>query len=128
MQARNLHQAKNLHNDIFVGKKIRFQRKMLKMSQKTLADHLKVSSQQIQKYETGLNRVSAGRLKEIADILSVPIAFFYADLFTKQDTPTQHDEIASNREEYFLLKSFRELKPKKQKAILWLISDQNESF
>ncbi|ETS06116.1 hypothetical protein Q654_01404, partial [Bartonella henselae JK 50] len=35
MQARNLHQAKNLHNDIFVGKKIRFRRKMLKMSQKT---------------------------------------------------------------------------------------------
>ncbi|CAF28188.1 helix-turn-helix domain-containing protein [Bartonella henselae] len=67
MQARNLHQAKNLHNDIFVGKKIRFRRKMLKMSQKTLADHLRVSSQQIQKYETGLNRVSAGRLKEIAD-------------------------------------------------------------
>ncbi|GAB5038732.1 hypothetical protein BHOIPH791_05260 [Bartonella henselae] len=76
MQAKNLHQAKNLYNDIFVGKKIRFRRKMLKMSQKTLADHLRVSSQQIQKYETGLNRVSAGCLKEIADILNVSIAFF----------------------------------------------------
>ncbi|MDM9993834.1 helix-turn-helix transcriptional regulator, partial [Bartonella henselae] len=128
MQARNLHQAKNLHNDIFVGKKIRFRRKMLKMSQKTLADHLKVSSQQIQKYETGLNRVSAGRLKEIADILSVPIAFFYADLFTKQDTPTQHDEVASNREEYLLLKRFRVLTSVKQRAILQLLSEPNESF
>ncbi|CDO47395.1 helix-turn-helix domain-containing protein [Bartonella henselae] len=128
MQERNLRQDKNLHNDIFVGKKIRFRRKMLKMSQKTLADHLKVSPQQIQKYETGLNRVSAGRLKEIADILSVPIAFFYADLFTQQEHLIQHDEIISSREEYLLLRRFRILTSVKQRAILQLISDQNESF
>ncbi len=47
------------------------------MSQKTLGQHLGVSFQQIQKYEKGLNRVSAGRLKEISDILNVPLAFFY---------------------------------------------------
>ncbi|WP_019221152.1 helix-turn-helix domain-containing protein [Bartonella senegalensis] len=132
MQGKNLHQAKNLRNDIFidkfVGKKICFQRKMLKMSQKQLANLLGVSSQQIQKYETGLNRVSAGHLKEIADLLNVPIAFFYADLVTKPHPAYQHDEVASSREEYFLLKSFRELKPRKQKAILWLISDQSENF
>ncbi len=40
---------------------------MLKMPQKTLAQHLGVTFQQIQKYENGLNRVSAGRLKEISD-------------------------------------------------------------
>nr|WP_244426879.1 helix-turn-helix domain-containing protein [Bartonella senegalensis] len=98
------------------------------MSQKQLANLLGVSSQQIQKYETGLNRVSAGHLKEIADLLNVPIAFFYADLVTKPHPAYQHDEVASSREEYFLLKSFRELKPRKQKAILWLISDQSENF
>ncbi|EJF76638.1 hypothetical protein MCO_01573, partial [Bartonella sp. DB5-6] len=49
-------QTKTL-NDIFVGKRIRFRRKMLKMSQKQLAHALSVSYQQIQKYETGLNRV-----------------------------------------------------------------------
>ncbi|GAA4657418.1 hypothetical protein GCM10023262_00300 [Bartonella pachyuromydis] len=74
MQGENPHN--NIFNDKFIGKKIRFKRKMLKMSQKTLADHLRVSAQQIQKYETGLNRVSAGRLKEIAVILNVSIAFF----------------------------------------------------
>lgn len=56
---------------------------MLKMSQKTLADHLGMSAQQIQKYEKGLNRVSAGSLKEIADVLNVSIGFFYADIITK---------------------------------------------
>ncbi len=49
---------------------------MLKMSQKQLGHSLGISSQQIQKYETGLNRVSAGRLKDIADILSVSLSFF----------------------------------------------------
>ncbi|WP_425548208.1 helix-turn-helix domain-containing protein [Bartonella jaculi] len=46
------------------------------MSQKELANQLGIVSQQIQNYEKGLNRVSAGRLKEIADILNVLISFF----------------------------------------------------
>ncbi|MBB5073996.1 transcriptional regulator with XRE-family HTH domain [Bartonella callosciuri] len=69
-------QTKNPHNDIFVGKRIRFKRKMLKMSQKQLCHALSVSFQQVQKYETRLDRIGAGCLKEIADILNVPIAFF----------------------------------------------------
>ncbi|UNE54001.1 helix-turn-helix domain-containing protein [Bartonella machadoae] len=117
-------QGKNLLNDIFIGKKIRFRRKMLKMSQKELGQSLNLSAQQIQKYETGLNRVSAGRLKEIAEKLNVPLAFFYADLLTKQEPPYHHDEIISSKEEYLLLKSFRVLNSVKQKAILQLISDQ----
>ncbi|WP_273756998.1 helix-turn-helix domain-containing protein [Bartonella sp. MM73XJBT] len=124
-------QGKNPYNDKFidkfVGKKIRFRRNMLKMSQKHLGYALGVSFQQIQKYETGLNRVGAGRLKEIADILNVPIAFFYADLFTQQHPPTHHEEIISSREEYLLLKNFRVLAKVKQKAILQLISNQNET-
>ncbi|UTO28230.1 helix-turn-helix domain-containing protein [Bartonella harrusi] len=117
-------QGKDLLNDIFIGKKIRFRRKMLKMSQKELGHSLNLSAQQIQKYETGLNRVSAGRLKEIAEKLDVPLAFFYADLLTKQQPPYHHDEIISSKEEYLLLKSFRVLNSVKQKAILQLLSDQ----
>ncbi|WP_142416973.1 helix-turn-helix domain-containing protein [Bartonella massiliensis] len=118
-------QAQNLKLDLFVGKKIRLRRKILGMSQKTLGQHLGVSFQQIQKYEKGLNRVSAGRLKEISDILNVPLTFFYADIITNENAPYHHDEIASSKEEYLLLKSFRILPSVKQKAILKLISDQN---
>ncbi|WP_375648765.1 helix-turn-helix domain-containing protein [Bartonella sp. MU70NMGDW] len=121
-------QSKNLNIDLFVGKKVRFRRKMLKMSQKTLGQHLGVTFQQIQKYENGLNRVSAGRLKEISDILNVPVSFFYADIITKQQPPYPHDKIASSTEEYLLLKRFRVLTSIKQRAILQLIADQNESF
>ncbi|UTO28208.1 helix-turn-helix domain-containing protein [Bartonella harrusi] len=111
-------QDKNLFRDISIGKKIRFKRKMLKISQKELGNLLGLSAQQIQKYETGLNRVSAGRLKEIAEKLDVPLAFFYADLLTKQQPPYHYDEIISSKEEYLLLKSFRVLNSIKQKAIL----------
>ncbi|WP_197684878.1 helix-turn-helix transcriptional regulator [Bartonella sp. WD12.1] len=115
---------KNPHNDIFVGKKIRYRRRMLGMSQKTLAHHLGISFQQIQKYEKGLNRVGAGRLKDIADIFDVPISFFYPDTATKEGISCHYDEIISSKEEYLLLKSFRVLTSVKQKAILELISDQ----
>ncbi len=98
------------------------------LSQKELGSYLGVSFQQIQKYEKGLNRVSAGRLQEIANILEVPITFFYTDIATKEDIPTKenashHDQDTYSEKEHALLKNFRELQPKKQKAILWLISD-----
>lgn len=69
-------QSQNLNIDLFVSKKICLRRQMLKMSQKPLGHALGVSFQQIQKYEKSLNRVSAGRFKEISDILNVPVSFF----------------------------------------------------
>ncbi|MCZ2159152.1 helix-turn-helix domain-containing protein, partial [Bartonella sp. 220] len=54
--------SKNPHfNDISIGKKIRLRREMMRISQKQLG----ITFQQIQKYETGLNRVGAGRFQEI---------------------------------------------------------------
>nr|WP_207999990.1 helix-turn-helix transcriptional regulator [Bartonella saheliensis] len=115
--------AKNPHfNDILIGKRIRLRREMLKISQKELGHRLGVTFQQIQKYEKAINRVGAGRLQEIADILDISIFFFYADISLKEKN-TSYDEIA-NKEEHTLLKSFRELKPKQQKAILSLICER----
>ncbi|WP_329957948.1 helix-turn-helix domain-containing protein [Bartonella sp. 220B] len=111
-------------NDISIGKKIRFRRSVMGLSQKQLGNHLGVTFQQIQKYEKGLNRVGAGRLQDIAHILEVPISFFYADIATKEEDSTyNHDEKITNKDEYQLLKTFRVLKPEKQKAILRLVSD-----
>ncbi len=97
------------------------------ISQKALGNFLGVSFQQIQKYEKGLNRVSAGCLLEIAKKLEVSTNFFYEDLLTA-DISTKgnilhHDQVTASEKEQSLLKNFRELKPKKQKAILCLISD-----
>ncbi len=57
------------------------------LSQKELGSHLGVSFQQIQKYEKGSNRVSAGRLQEIANILEVPITFFILIFLQKKIFP-----------------------------------------
>ncbi|GAA5100911.1 hypothetical protein GCM10023260_13180 [Bartonella acomydis] len=67
--------------------------------------------------------MSAGRLQEIADILDVLISFFYADISTKAETTNpDDDERISSKAESLLLKNFRMLTRKKQRAILQLIS------
>jgi transcriptional regulator with XRE-family HTH domain len=60
--------------DIQVGQRIRVLRNEAKLSQTTLAQHLGVTFQQVQKYEKGTNRVGAGRLTKIADVLEVPVS------------------------------------------------------
>jgi transcriptional regulator with XRE-family HTH domain len=62
-----------------VSSRIRLRRLQLGMSQEDLARALKVTCPQVQKYEKGMNRISAGRLQEIAKALSAPIQFFYDD-------------------------------------------------
>jgi transcriptional regulator with XRE-family HTH domain len=69
--------------DVHVGARIRARRLLLGMNQETFAKGLGLSFQQVQKYEGGANRVSASRLSAVADILSVPIGYFFAEL----DTP-----------------------------------------
>ncbi len=66
--------------DTHVGSRIRLRRNMLGMSQEKLGENLGITFQQIQKYEKGTNRVGASRLQAIANILSVPVAFFFEDL------------------------------------------------
>ena len=63
--------------DIEVGGKIKAQRRLVGMSQNTLADRLVVTFQQIQKYEKGTNRVSSSRLAMIAETFGVPPAYFF---------------------------------------------------
>ena len=66
--------------DAHVGKRIRQRRWMVGMTQQQLADKVGIKFQQIQKYETGMNRVSASRLWDIAAALGVTISFFFEGL------------------------------------------------
>ncbi|SLN37384.1 helix-turn-helix domain-containing protein [Oceanibacterium hippocampi] len=69
------------HNvDRHVGERIRKRRIELGLTQEHVAVALGISYQQVQKYETGANRVSAGRLYEIAHELDVDIHYFFDDL------------------------------------------------
>jgi transcriptional regulator with XRE-family HTH domain len=75
--------------DIEIGRRIRAQRLATGMSQELLADQLGITFQQVQKYEKGANRVSAGRLRRIAEIFGVPPAFFFSDLDTPATDTTE---------------------------------------
>ena len=70
--------------DIHVGQQIRHRRKLLGLTQQKLADTVGIRFQQIQKYESGANRVSASRLWDLSQSLNVPVTYFFEHL-EKQD-------------------------------------------
>ena len=63
--------------DVHVGRRVRHRRWMVGMTQQQLGDIVGIKFQQIQKYETGMNRISASRLWDIAQALDVSIGFFF---------------------------------------------------
>ncbi len=69
--------------DVHVGGRVRLRRMVLGMSQDALGKALGLTFQQVQKYEKGANRIGAGRLMQLSELLDVPIQFFYDDY----DTP-----------------------------------------
>ena len=71
--------------DRYVGARIRERRIMLGLTQQQLADLIGVTYQQAHKYERGINRVSAGRLFEVAQVLSVPVNYFFDGLDQEND-------------------------------------------
>lgn len=71
--------------DIHVGKRLRQRRWLIGMTQQKLADMVGIKFQQIQKYETGANRVSASRLWDIGEAMGVPVAFFFEGLKEGED-------------------------------------------
>ena len=83
--------------DHHVGARIRERRIMLGLAQQQLADLIGVTYQQAHKYERGINRVSAGRLFEIARVLSVPVGYFYEGLDAEAAPP-----VANPRERMML--------------------------
>ncbi len=78
--------VQTLEIDRHVGARIRERRIMLGLTQRQLADIIGVTYQQEHKYERNINRVSAGRLFEIARGLSVPVNYFFEG-FDVQDRP-----------------------------------------
>lgn len=66
--------------DRYVGSRIRERRVMLGLSQQQMAHLIGVTYQQAHKYERGINRISAGRLFEIARVLRVPVSYFFEGL------------------------------------------------
>lgn len=78
--------------DLLVGKRIRMRRAELSLTQTELANRLGLTFQQIQKYETGNNRISCGRLAALSQALDVPITYFF-ETGTKEKQRALFDEL-----------------------------------
>ncbi|MGR3760916.1 helix-turn-helix domain-containing protein [Roseobacteraceae bacterium NS-SX3] len=99
--------------DIHVGKRIRHRRWLQDMTQQELAAKAGVKFQQIQKYETGANRVSASRLVDLARALDVTPAFFFEGL--AEGSPATEP---ASREEADLLRLYRSSRPEARVSLL----------
>lgn len=93
--------------DVHVGKRVRHRRWMVGMTQQQLADKVGIKFQQIQKYETGMNRISASRLWDIADALGVAISFFFEGLSAEAQLANEHlGDILADKEALMLVRSY----------------------
>lgn len=96
--------------DEHVGKRIRHRRWMTGTTQQQLAEKVGIKFQQIQKYETGMNRVSASRLWDIAHALGVDVAFFFEGYdgaaLTEEESYGLPGDILGDKEALDLLRSY----------------------
>ena len=93
--------------DAHVGARVRLRRMLIGMSQEKLGELLGVTFQQIQKYETGMNRISASRLWDIADALGVAISFFFEGLDQSSSIVEEIDgDILADKEALMLVRSY----------------------
>jgi len=99
--------------DVHIGKRIRMLRLARNLSQTDLAKRLGITFQQIQKYERGANRVGAGRLQEMANLLGVTPAFFFEDgpraKASKSDAP-ETTELLANKDGLALARAFDKIR------------------
>lgn len=92
--------------DAFVGRKVREARtKFIFMSQEKLGEALGITFQQIQKYERGVNRVSAGRLAQISRITERPISWFYPSEYQENSAQEYSTMIKTLSAENIVLKA-----------------------
>ncbi len=82
--------------DVHVGKRVRHRRWLTGMTQQQLAEKVGIKFQQIQKYETGANRVSASRLWDIADALDVQVSFFFDGIEEAKKSESEHAKVPAD--------------------------------
>ena len=112
--------------DVHVGRRVRIRRVLCGLSQTALAEQLGLTFQQLQKYESGANRISASRLWQIAQILDVPISWFFMGI---DDDTDKLEEFRTKRETLELVRNIGTCPPEVQKrfrALLHSISEHTQ--
>jgi len=97
--------------DIYIGERVKSRRSFLGISQEKLGSHLGVTFQQIQKYEKGINRISASMLHGIANFLSVDFSYFVdgykgESSLREESTPVYEMDNTKKKETTDLLRAY----------------------
>jgi len=101
-----------------IGSRMRMRRMLIGMSQEKLGEMLGLTFQQVQKYEKGTNRISVGRMIDIARVLGVEIGFFFEGLtgtkkgagFAEPAQPPFVSDFMSTQEGHQLMRAFTRIK------------------
>ena len=101
-------------SSVEIGQRIKEFRKRKGFSQEKLAELVGLSFQQIQKYESGANRLNTDKLQTVAETLSIPVSAFFEDL------PVE--SVPLSDQEKKLLEAFRSIKDNNIKSCIVEIS------
>jgi transcriptional regulator with XRE-family HTH domain len=116
--------------DVHLGRRLRRRRRLLGLTQQQLASACGVRFQQIQKYECAANRMSAARLWQLAEVLQVPVSYFYEGLVeAQQDGPSQGEprEMFGRKETTDLIQAFYRLSERPRQRLLDLAKSLHEA-
>ena len=117
--------------DIHLGRRLRRRRRLLGLTQQELAHACGVRFQQIQKYECAANRMSAARLWQLAEVLEVPVSYFYEGLTRDQrehlerETAQSSSETLASKETQDLIKAYYLLGERPRRRLLDLAKSLN---
>ena len=102
-----------------IGEKVKFRMQDVGMSQERLAEILELSYQQVQRYESGRNKISVERIQEIANALAVPVEYFFETNYS-QPLPAFVDNYTPTEDEKTLLKFYQQIDrhPDRQAVVL----------
>jgi transcriptional regulator with XRE-family HTH domain len=113
--------------DVAIGRKIRALRLQRGLSQSALAGGIGLTFQQLQKYERGANRVSAARLQRIAELLNVPITFFYNGIGENPNKTDVRDSVGlaflQTKGALRLIRAYAEIQSRSAKYALVILAE-----
>ena len=109
--------------DIRVGSRVRLRRTLLGLNQPALGEALGLTFQQIQKYERGVNRISASKLWKLTQVLDVPVSFFFDGVAEDQagQTPSDIDPLHKPETLAFVRAYYRITDPKARHSLFELV-------
>ena len=108
--------------DVHVGQRVRQRRVLCGLSQTELANAIGLTFQQLQKYERGMNRISASKLWQISQVLDVPVQWFFKEISEpKNEQDKQNDSFHMKRETLELVRNYAAAPADVQRKFLSLV-------